>query len=359
VATSQANDSNFGPNGIGSAFDGTNFFVVWADSRGGNHTEDIYGARVAADGTVLDPGGIPLAVNSGRQTNPTVVFNGTDFVVAWEDHGGFIPNRIKATRVSPGGVKLDSPPLILGGGASPEIASSGSTTLVVWTAGGIKGGRIATDGTILDPDGFTVADDPEGENAFSAPSVASDGTDFLVGYETGTDGNHVVAVVKVTSAGAVGNPVGVAGNADDPSVASNGSAYLVAYAACQGSCEDVADTDIDTRMVASDLSLSPVVKAAGGGAAQDHPDVAFNSGRFFVAYKRQGLDGLTRKGAIDIRASFLNRNGDDVMAQGVIVERDVFGSNTVTAGPGDDFGVAYEDLPGSASPLLLRTVSPK
>jgi hypothetical protein len=357
VATSQAADSNVGgDNGIGSAFDGTNFFVVWVDSRGGTHTPDIYGARVAPDGTVLDPGGIPLAVNSGRQTRPTVGFDGTDFVVAWEDHGGFVPNRIKATRVSSAGVKLDSPPLVLGGGAAPEIASNGSTALVVWTAGGIHAARLATDGTVLDPGGFTVADDPEGENAFSAPSVASDGTDYLVGYETGTDGNHVVAVTKVTSAGAVGNTVGVASNADEPSIASNGTGYLVAYTACRPDCEFASDFDIGTTMVSTGLVLSPPVVAASGPAWQDDADVAFDAGRFLVAYRRRGANGTS---PIDIRSSLLSRNADAVTAQGVIIEQDVYGSSSVTGGPGDDFGVAYQDKPASASPLQFRTVSPK
>jgi hypothetical protein len=358
VATSQARDSNLNPNGIGSAFDGTNFFVVWTDSRGGTKSPDIYGARVAPDGTVLDPGGIPIAVNSGAQNQPTVAFNGTDFVVAWADHGGFVKNRVKATRVSPQGVKLDTPPLVLGGGGGPEIAVGGSTALVVWSSAGIKGGRVASDGTVLDPGGFTVASD-SGENAFGAASVASNGTDFLVGYNTGTDGNHLVAVTKVTSGGVVGSSVGVAANADDPSVASNGTDYLVAYAACQGDCEFVSNTDIDTRMVAPDLALSPAVTAASGSPAQDEPHVAFDSGRFLVAYRRQALDHMVRTGPIDIRSSLLNRTGNSVTAQGVIVDSDVYGTNSVTAGPGDDFGVAYQDLPASASPLLLRTVSPK
>jgi hypothetical protein len=251
-------------------------------------------------------------------------------------------------------VKLDAPALILGSGTTPAVAAGGSTALVVWSGGGIKAGRVASDGTVLDPGGFTVVSD-SGENALGAATVASNGTDFLVGYQTGTDGNHLVAVTKVTSGGTAGASVGIAANADDPSVASNGTDYLVAYAACQGDCELVSDTDIDTRMVAdANLSLSPVVAAASGSTWQDEPDVAFNAGRFFVAYRRR-----TAPSPVDVRASLLNRNGDDVIAQGVIIERDVYGTSTVTDGPGDDFGVAYQDRPASASPVLLRTVSPK
>src|SRR5439155_10693434 len=71
------------------AFDGTDWLVVWSDDRNSlwNGT-DIYAARIAADGTVLDPDGFFVSAASGDQYSPVVAFDGQDFVVAWIDGRG-------------------------------------------------------------------------------------------------------------------------------------------------------------------------------------------------------------------------------------------------------------------------------
>src|SRR5438105_2997666 len=66
------------------AFDGTNYLVVWADSRLSTD-EDIYATRVNQSGTVLDTSGIQISATAGEQLHPTVAFVGSSYVVAWED----------------------------------------------------------------------------------------------------------------------------------------------------------------------------------------------------------------------------------------------------------------------------------
>lgn len=88
------------------AFDGTNYLVVWTDWRTSGSFSDIWGARVDGNGNLVDANSFPIAELPGTQQHPTVVFDGTRFVVAWEDFGAVSSTTsiINSAAVSPGGV---------------------------------------------------------------------------------------------------------------------------------------------------------------------------------------------------------------------------------------------------------------
>ncbi len=88
------------------AFDGSNFLVVWQDFRSHKHY-DIYAARVSPEGKVLDAGGFAVAAQACNQARPKVAFAGGNFVVAWVDARVYPVYGIYATRVSPEGKVLD------------------------------------------------------------------------------------------------------------------------------------------------------------------------------------------------------------------------------------------------------------
>jgi hypothetical protein len=98
----------------GIAWDGTSFLVVWLDARRGAlsdpgyRTSDVYAARVAPDGTVLDPGG--FAVNARPGVTKGDVSVGAipgGFGVAWAVFGYDSPAGIYAARVTSGGALLE------------------------------------------------------------------------------------------------------------------------------------------------------------------------------------------------------------------------------------------------------------
>jgi len=88
------------------AFDGTNFLVVWQDLRNGADY-DIYAARVTEDGRVLDPGGFPVIKRANNQAWPAVAFAAGHYVVAWMDARQYPVYGIYFARVSPARKVLD------------------------------------------------------------------------------------------------------------------------------------------------------------------------------------------------------------------------------------------------------------
>ena len=86
--------------------DGENFLVVWQDFRNGNDW-DVYGARVSAQGEVLDRDGRLLAGGEHNQCLPDVVYGAGSYYVAWLDMRHFPEYRVFGARVSAAGKPLD------------------------------------------------------------------------------------------------------------------------------------------------------------------------------------------------------------------------------------------------------------
>jgi hypothetical protein len=171
------------------AWNGKDFLVVWDDARGGDDTHDIYGARVKSDGTVRDPGGFPIAVEEGPQLSPAVVWTGRRFLVAWHDARLGAAYDIFGARVHPSG-RVDDPegfPIATSPGIEtrPRLAHHNDKTLVVWNdyrdgVTRVRGARVGEDGEVWDPEGFTISG---GEYAHEfLADVAYGGGRFLVAY---------------------------------------------------------------------------------------------------------------------------------------------------------------------------------
>ncbi len=108
---------------------------------------DIYGARVSTAGTVLDPGGVPLVAQSYDESGGGVSWDGTSFLLGWQDHRA-TDAGVYASRMSSEGVLLDAGgfPLFIttGGYDDVGIATLGDTHLVVfdYSSGGTGGVRV-------------------------------------------------------------------------------------------------------------------------------------------------------------------------------------------------------------------------
>lgn len=86
---------------------GLDYMVVWADNRDGSDF-DIYGARINAEGLVLDTAGIAVSSETGDQNNPSIAFDGTNYLAVWTDERNGTDRDIYGARISQGGVVLDT-----------------------------------------------------------------------------------------------------------------------------------------------------------------------------------------------------------------------------------------------------------
>ncbi|MGB3479289.1 MAG: T9SS type A sorting domain-containing protein [bacterium] len=213
---STADTTQSGPGGPSVAFDGTNYLVVWVDTRNGPFTNnDIYGSRINQSGVVLDTSGFKISIADDHQNEPTVAFDGTNYLVAWADkrNGDY---DIYGARVTPSGSLIDSTGILISTAVNsqwhPSISFGDMYYLVVWEDWrnleqfhlDIYGARITTSGEILDTTGIAIGVSAEAYGKWN-PSVAFDGTNYLAVWEDNREvwDYHYIYGARVNSSGAV------------------------------------------------------------------------------------------------------------------------------------------------------------
>ena len=333
-----------------TAWSGTVWLVVWIDNRTGG--SDIYGARLSADGALLDPAGLPICRAPATQWYPSVDWDGTDFVVAWEDARS-APRSIRAARVSETGTVLDPQgiPLAPGGGEqrAPAVSCGASGCLVVWSdercgspaCSDLYGARFAGDGTVLDTPAIEISAAP---GAQGAPSVSADASGYFVAWQDTRGGRSDIYGARVTNEGIVQDTDGIAiatAGLDQqaPSAAWDGEAHLVVWE--DGRCGGLSCTDIyAARVDASGTVLDPGgIAVSTAVSAQNLPTAAWNGSEYFVVWAdfRSGKD-------YDIYGSRVTSNGTVLDIGGVLVSGADGAQYAPCVARGQDgFLVAWED----------------
>ncbi|MBI5434640.1 MAG: hypothetical protein HZA52_17545 [Planctomycetes bacterium] len=182
-ALSTTGSSNFGP---AIAFDGTSYLVTW-----GHYTQalayDVYAARVTTSGASF--GEFVVRAAAGDQVEPAVVFDGTEYLVAWQEANGSTFD-LRGARISTSGAVLDPTGFAIatstGGCYSPSLSCDGARNLAVWTTPTSPGGSARVEGRLLELDGtplgasfaIAAADAPNAD-----ATVAFDGTNHLVVWD--------------------------------------------------------------------------------------------------------------------------------------------------------------------------------
>jgi hypothetical protein len=189
------------------------YLVAWTDSRGSffdpeeeaGSSQDVFAARLDAAGNLVDTIPIAIAAGAADQSDPTVVWNGENWLVVYEGfepHGLYYTRNIRAVRVSPAGEVLDAQPIEVWDTANSSehllgAASNGQDWALVivdeyvqglGTRFRLIGRRVTADGDLLEAPSSLFS--PSCCYFFWEGGIAWSGSNYLVvfeGYVSGTE----------------------------------------------------------------------------------------------------------------------------------------------------------------------------
>jgi len=208
------------------------YLVVWRGDQGNT----LRGAVISLDGEVVMRETLAYYTIGWPLANPAIAFDGTNYLVAWEERSGD-NSWVLYARVSQAGEVLDWPPLEVrpAGGAQCNVSlsfgdSSYLATYWYWMPGkgdsGIWCSRILPNGVVLDSAGIPVRHWPQSRTLSRQgnTSVAFDGQNFVVAWFEQKSPFEVRAA-RVTQSGVVLDPEGltVSTTPEAPSVVSAAS----------------------------------------------------------------------------------------------------------------------------------------
>ncbi|MCY7418581.1 MAG: hypothetical protein LH650_08820, partial [Chloroflexi bacterium] len=342
------------------SYDGTNSLVVWADTRGTSN--DIFGARVGPGGGVSDPAGLPVSTAAGSQSEPDVVFDGTNHMVVWTDSrsGGA---DIYGSRVSPAGGVLNASGIAIsaatGSQISPSIAHDGSSHLVVWQDDrngidqeAIFGTRVTNAGSVVTPAGTLVgALGTPTNRAFRPVAAAGGGTFFAMWWGTAF-GLPDATGTRISPGGAVLDPNGIlvgtrlpSAAQSQPAIAFDGTNHLVVWSDYRAGNLDI----YGTRVAPSGRVIDPVgFVIANATNDQLDPAVTFGGGQYLVTWTDK------RSGSPDIYMTAVSTAGVVATPAGTPVSPAAAdGTDSALAWNGSRYLVAWSNDPFGFGPSTL------
>ncbi len=331
---------------------GSGYLVAWDDQRNGN--DDVYAARLDSSGTVLDPSGRAVTTDGANETQPSVAWNGTNALVAYNAPTG----NIEGVRLDASAAVIAPTPLLLSTQnasateSDPVLAWNGTNYLVVWVdarngASDIFGALVDGSGRLLQQDAIAIS---LAAGAQTSPSVAWNGSAFLVAWDDARNGGHDIYGTRVTAAGGVSSPVGVAystATSDQlgPVVAANGATFLVVW-------EDFrAGEFLDNELYGTRVnSAGTVLDAAGinvSGAVPlrpENPAIASDGTNWLVAWT-DARNVFTGSQGHDIYAARVSSTGTVLDAGGKPISTAAHDQNTpAVAWNGTNYLVAWTDV---------------
>ncbi len=345
------------------AFDGTNYLVVWADNRNGADS-DIWGTRVSATGAVLDTPSIKIAATAGVQTNPTVAYNGSSFLVAWEDYKvtGGTEADIGAAKVTSAGAvtQLGRIAATAANETTPKLAGRGASTgLLVWNADGdIVGARFAG-GAFTTP--ITIAG-TTAQEIMPAVAVRPSGNYLVVwseGVTTTADLRGQIITATGTLSGSAFDISAAAGRQYAPAVAYNGTSFAVVWTNSSsgldlyGTAVSLTGTVLQTRTEGTAIVGGVAITTAAGN--QESPAISCTGGTCLVIWqdrRNQATTGYDLYGQV-LTTSFAPSGSELVISNS---RGNEFAPDLAKSGSGY-YAVWHDNRDGSTNTVFGATIS--
>jgi hypothetical protein len=289
---------------------------------------------------------------------PDVAWDGERYLVVWDEYSGTAAD-VYGARISADGVNLDPDPIPISAAAEEQelssVASNGTTFLATWEderSGELEvyASRIDGDGTVLDPQGIRISPVP---NAQWDPSVASNGDQYLVAWSDATEDR--VYGSRVSAAGVVLDPDGIQISRATPTAAEYsetiwaGENYVVVWTDWVG--DDAAGSRVTTEGQVLDpesirYGVSTNEQSAGGIASDGE-----NSFAVWTDF-RAGLSG-------DIYGARIGPDGTTLDGTGILISGLPTGQARPTvAWDGQNFLVVWVDWRSGSQQLYGARVTP-
>ena len=178
-----------------AAFDGTNYLLLYSNGTGDSTPNPLLATRISQGGQVLDP--VPIAIDTGSVWMSAVAYGNSNYLVVFTRYDNTLGRHLLYGRlVTPAGVAVGAGPFPIGPRGQnelyPDVAFDGTNFLVAWqqqpgTASdppdiSVAAARVSEAGVVLDSNGFPVSNTGHGSYT---PRVAFGGGQYLVTWQDG------------------------------------------------------------------------------------------------------------------------------------------------------------------------------
>ena len=338
--------------------DGANWVVIWRDLDAAAGIYTIDGARIAPNGSLLDPGGRRLRQDTWNSAanKASLAFAQDEYLMTWLelDCGTW---SVRGQRLTPALVSIGAVfTLNLYSPSQPErptVTTNGTDFLVVWSEeryygfAQLFGTRVSHAGVVQDPSGIQITS-PAGYTMFQPGAVWS-GSNYLVAYNVQrTFGDEDIYLTRISSAGNILDPSGIpvrtgAGSQNMPSVGRgiSSEAQLV-WADWSKS------GDVQSSLVSSAGAVVSLVSVTQGAPRQSIPRFARSGTNHLIVFRSE-VAGEAR-----ILAQRLDGNGSPIDLEPVLMAAGTDLTNPSAAWNGSNFLVVWEKTSEGRGQIYAR-----